>query len=105
MEDRRYAVVDVNSFSSAVSSGEIILDLLFDNILESNMDTLRYSIDGSLFVIKTNTVEKANYLRDKSLEIGVGYTEYSYEDVLTLMATPEWASEEIELMSSSSFSE
>ena len=91
MEARRYAVVDVNTISVALSSGEIQADLLFGNILESNMDTLRYSLDGNLFVIKTNTAEKADYLRDKALEHGIGYAEYSYGDVLVLMSTPDWS--------------
>jgi len=91
METRRYAVIDVNTFSSALASGEIQTELLFDNILESNMDTLRYSLDGGLFVIKTNTQEKADYLRDSALEFGINYTEYSYEDVLVLMATEDWS--------------
>lgn len=98
MEDRRYAVVDVNTFSSALASGVIQTELLFENILESNMDTLRYSLDGGLFVIKTNTPEKADYLRDKALEHGISYAEYSYEDILVLMSTPDWSNAASEIV-------
>ena len=91
MGNREYAVVDVNSFSAALDAGEIQIELLFDNILESNMDTLRYSLDKNFFVIKTNTEEKADYLRDKALEHGIGYVEYSYEDILALMSTKDWS--------------
>ena len=91
---RDYAIVDTNSFSEAIDAGHIDVGILFDNILESNMNTLRYSIDGSLFVIKTDTKEKADYLRQRASEENIGYTEYTYEDILPIMASNVWSDDE-----------
>lgn len=88
--DIMYAIVNSNSFSQAVVIGEIDINLLFDNILESNMGNLRYSNDKSQFVIKTDSAVSAAYLRQRAAELNIGYQEYSYEAIRAIMTTPEW---------------
>ena len=95
MENRIYATVDSNSFSQAVASGELDLAILFDNILETNTSTLRKSLDESMFVIKTDSLERAAYLRQRATELGVGYNEYSYSEILVIMASNAWSDSSI----------
>ena len=95
MGNRTYATVDSNSFSQAVASGELDLAILFENILETNMSTLRKSLDESMFVIKINSSESAAYLRQRATELGVGYNEYSYSEILVIMASNAWSDSSI----------
>jgi len=95
MGNRTYATVDSNSFSQAVASGELDLAILFDNILETNTSTLRKSLDESMFVIKTDSLERAAYLRQRATELGVGYNEYSYSEILVIMASNAWSDSSI----------
>lgn len=56
----------------------------FNHVIE-NEDTLRYSIDGTKFIVKYNGSQPACLS---------GYTEYSHQEILTVLAGPEWTYDE-----------
>jgi len=89
-EDRKYAIVSTTEFLTAVSAGEILPEYLFPNILETSFETLRYSIDKTQFVIKTDNEQSAEYLRSKAIELNIPYMEYDNTGTLELMATSAW---------------
>ena len=83
----------------------------FNQVLETSADSLRYSIDGSETFVKyevtvveetytqTFTDPETNEEVTTTVEAGVygrpsiyseSFTEYSHEDILTLLATEAW---------------
>ena len=57
-----------------------------------NRDTVRYSLDGTQFVIKWNSDAVPTFITDGTV---VPVSILSHADCLSLMGTPEW-SEDIE---------
>ena len=53
----------------------------FNEIIEDNIDTLRYSVDG------TKTIVKFKGTTPDFLE---GKTQYSHKDILIIVGTSEW---------------
>ena len=104
--NRRWLVIP-SSLTSSIN---------FDEVLESNIDGLRLSIDGSETFVKyevnevtesydivieedpetgeqiTETIEKGVYGRP-SIYSG-SYTEYKHSEMLTLLGTDKWTSDE-----------
>jgi len=72
---KKYATVDASDVSSVD----------FNQVIQTSADTLRYSIDGSLALLKYEG-EKPSFL--------IGKTEYSHEEILTILSGPEWTSDE-----------
>jgi len=72
---KKYATVDASDVSSVD----------FNQVIQTSADTLRYSIDGSLALLKYEG-EKPSFLSGK--------TEYSHEEILTILSGPEWTSDE-----------
>lgn len=58
----------------------------FGQIIETSADTLRYSVDGTKTFVKYRGT-KPSFLNGK--------TEYSYEEILAILAGPEWSSDEL----------
>ena len=58
----------------------------FNEIIEDNIDTLRYSVDG------TKTIVKFKGTTPDFLE---GKTQYSHKDILIIVGTSEWNKTEI----------
>ena len=58
----------------------------FDAIIQTSADTLRYSLDGSKFVVKYEGTQPFFLL---------GKTEYTHEEILSILSGPEWTSDEI----------
>ena len=105
-ENRRWLVIPTSLTSS----------IDFNQVLESSVDTLRLSIDGSQTFIKYETNEVTasyeEYYEDpensgtwytSSIEAGVygrpsiyapQYTEYNHADILALLSTEAWTSNE-----------
>jgi hypothetical protein len=87
-----------------------VQNINFDEILETSVDTLRYSIDGSKTFIKYNLVETeetqvetVNSETGESLMITIPagvygrpsiykpeYPEYNHSEILELLSTEEW---------------
>ena len=57
----------------------------FDAIIQTSADTLRYSLDGSKFVVKYEGTQPS-FLEGK--------TQYTHSEILTILATDEWTSDE-----------
>lgn len=53
----------------------------FDQVLQTSADTLRYSLDGSKFVVKYEG-DTPSFLEGK--------TQYTHSEILSILATPEW---------------
>lgn len=106
-ENRRWLVIPTS----------IIDDIDFNQVHESNAESLRRSVDGTLTFVKyevniveetytethlnpetdeevTNTTEAGIYGRPSIYS--EDYTEYNHEDILALLATDEWTNNEIE---------
>ena len=72
---RTYCIID----SSEVSS------VNFDQVAETSADTLRYSIDGSKTFVKYEG-SQPSFLSGKQ--------EYTHSEILAILATDEWSSDE-----------
>ena len=103
-ENRRWLVIPTSLTSS----------INFNQVLESSVDTLRLSIDGTQTFIKYEinevTASYEEYYQDaenpdtwftSSIEVGVygrpniydpQYTEYNHADILELLSTEAWTS-------------
>lgn len=68
---RTYCIID----SSEVSSID------FDEVLQTSVNSLKYSLDGSKVVVKYEGTQPS-FLEGK--------TEYSHSEILTILATSEW---------------
>ena len=71
MNNRKYIILD----SSEVGNVD------FDEVIQVSADTLRYSVDGSKFVVKYEG-DTPSFLEGK--------TEYTHSEMLTILATDEW---------------
>ena len=64
----------------------------FDQVLQTSPESLRYSLDGKFFILK--------YLGDQPdfcyniTEDLVGLEEYSHEQILEILQTSEWRSQD-----------
>jgi len=58
----------------------------FDQVVETSADTLRYSLDGTKTFVKYEGTQPFFLL---------GKTEYTHEEILTILSGPEWTSDEI----------
>ena len=58
----------------------------FDQVIETSADTLRYSVDGTKTFVKYRG-SQPSFLNGK--------TEYSHEEILAILAGPEWSSDEL----------
>ena len=80
-EHRQFVIFDVSEISS----------IDFTQVLETSADTVRTSVDGTKTFVKwdTETVPSCvETLTTKSIY-------YTYEEILTILATPEWSLLEI----------
>jgi hypothetical protein len=55
----------------------------FNQVLETSIDSLRYSVDGSKFLLKYEG-DTPSFLEGK--------TEYTHSEILAILATDEWSS-------------
>ena len=72
---RTYVIIDASE----------ITNVDFDKVLETSADTLRYSVDGSKVLLKYEGTQPFFVL---------GKTEYSKEEILSILSGPEWTSDE-----------
>ena len=71
MNNRTYVILDASEVGSVD----------FDQVIQTSANKLRYSVDGSKFVVKYEG-DTPSFLEGK--------TEYTHSEVLTIMATDEW---------------
>jgi len=58
----------------------------FDQVLQTSSDTLRYSLDGSKALLKYEG-DQPSFLSGKQ--------EYTHSEILAILATDEWTSDEL----------
>ena len=58
----------------------------FDQVLQTSADTLRYSLNGSKFLVKFEG-DTPSFL--------IGETQYTQEEILPILAGTEWTPDEI----------
>jgi len=73
---RTYCIIDASDVSSVD----------FDQVAETSADTLRYSLDGTKTFVKYEGTQPS-FLSGK--------TEYTQSEILAILATDEWTSDEI----------
>ena len=73
---KNYVIIDASEVSSVD----------FDQVAETSADTLRYSLDGAKTFVKYEGTQPFFLL---------GKTEYTNEEILSILSGPEWASDEI----------
>ena len=73
---KSYVIID----SSEVDSID------FDQVLETSADTLRYSLDGTQTFVKYEG-DQPSFLSGKQ--------EYTHSEILAILATDEWTSDEL----------
>ena len=71
---RKYVIINADEVAS----------VNFDQVLESNPETVRYSTDGSKTFVKFDTDTTPSFLDGK--------TQYSHSEILAILATDEWSS-------------
>jgi len=71
MNNRTYVILDASEVDNVD----------FDQVIQTSANKLRYSVDGSKFVVKYEG-DTPSFLEGK--------TEYTHSEVLTIMATDEW---------------
>lgn len=89
-EDRIYAIVDTAAFTAELSA--IDLEVMFEKVIESSIDTLRHSVCGTpQFIVKASNEADIMYLRERAATLDIPYTEYSHSEILEVMATSAWS--------------
>ena len=63
-----------------------VANIDFDQVAETSADTLRYSVEGTKTFVKYEGTQPFFLL---------GKTEYTHEEILTILSGPEWTSDEI----------
>ena len=90
MNNRTYAIVDTTTWEEGLSASGMPLSSLYTMILETSPETIRYSISGDQFVVKSNNVTYINILTSFAESYGIEYTLYDHAGVLEVMATSAW---------------
>ncbi len=62
----------------------------FDQVLETEPDSLRYSLDRKFFTLKY-TGDQPEFCYNITGDL-IGLQEYSYEEILKILETSEWSS-------------
>tara|TARA_B110000902_G_scaffold158813_1_gene182023 strand:+ start:3357 stop:3608 length:252 start_codon:yes stop_codon:yes gene_type:complete len=76
-----------NNITYNIVAVEYLDEIDFTQIEETSIDTIRYSIDQSMFTIKWTT--QPTFLTDESVSV---LGTYSHEDMLIKMDTSSWIS-------------
>jgi len=71
---KNYVIIDASDVSSVD----------FDQVLQTSTDTLRYSLDGSKALLKYEGTQPFFLL---------GKTEYTHEEILSILSGTEWTPE------------
>lgn len=75
MNSRTYVILDASEVSSVD----------FDQVIQNSEDTLRYSVDGSKFIVKYEG-DQPSFLSGKQ--------EYTHSEIIAILETDEWTSDE-----------
>ena len=75
MNTRTYVILDASEVDT----------VNFDEVIQTSADKLRYSLDSSKFVLKYEG-DQPSFLSGKQ--------EYTHSEILAILATDEWTSDE-----------
>ena len=81
MEERNFMIFNVSEINS----------INFTEVLETSGDTLRISTNGEKTFVKWDGQDIPTSVQDLLTKEGP----YTYEQILTILETPEWRSEEM----------
>jgi len=73
---RKYVIINANEVDS----------VNFSQVGEMSPDTIRYSVDGSKTFVKFDSDTTPSFLEGK--------TQYTHSEILAILATDEWTSDE-----------
>ena len=73
---RKYVIINADEVDSVD----------FSQVDETSADTVRYSVDGTKTFVKFDTDTTPSFL--------VGKTQYTHSEILAILATDEWTSDE-----------
>ena len=76
MNNRNYVIIEASEVPSVD----------FESVIENNINTLRYSLDGTKTFVKYEGTQPFFLL---------GKTEYTHEEILSILSGPEWTSDEV----------
>lgn len=64
----------------------------FDEVLETEPQSLRYSLDRNFFTLKY-TGDQPEFCYNITQDL-IGLKEYSHEEILEILETPEWRAQD-----------
>ncbi len=64
----------------------------FDQVLETSPESVRYSLDGKFFTLKYFG-DQPDFCYSITKDL-IGLEEYSHEQILKILETPEWRSQD-----------
>lgn len=79
-EDRRYVIIPADQANQ----------INFVEVFETNVETLRYSVDSSSTFVKYD-----GFMPDSIAAIPGHSQEYTHEEFLVILSSPAWSSEDI----------
>jgi len=74
-----------NSHTYVIIDATEVASVDFNSVLNTSADMLRYSVDGTKTVVKYEGTQPFFLL---------GKTEYTHEEILSILSGPEWTSED-----------
>tara|TARA_R100001163_G_C4994066_1_gene145581 strand:- start:300 stop:545 length:246 start_codon:yes stop_codon:yes gene_type:complete len=79
-----------NNKTYAIINASDVSNVDFNQILQTSVNTLKYSIDGSLILIKWITPPAFIYVDELVDPVGI----YTHQQILSILKTDAWYSEE-----------
>ena len=79
-----------NNKTYAIINAGDVSNVDFNQILQTSVNTLKYSIDGSLILIKWITPPAFIYVDELVDPVGI----YTHQQILSILKTDAWYSEE-----------
>jgi len=88
--NRTYAIIDTASYEAALSQSGQSVEVLMSKVLESSRDTIRYSVDRTSFIVKSDKAANIAWLRGFAQSHGVIYATFDHEEILDEILKTEW---------------
>ena len=76
----------MNTLTYVIVEATELANVIFDDVKQGSADKLRYSLDGTKFLLKYEGTQPS-FLSGKQ--------EYTHSEILAILATDEWSSDEI----------
>ncbi len=76
----------MNNLTYCIIDSSEVGNVDFAQVLQTSADTIRYSLDGTKTFVKYEGTQPFFLL---------GKTEYTHEEILSILSGPEWTSDEV----------